>query len=120
MKRDMELIRMILIEIEKQPSYLSEINLNFAGYSSEDIHYHVMLLCEAGLIVAHDQSSLSDIYWIPERLTWEGHEFLEASRDNNIWNKAKEIMSKGGGFVFDVAKPLLIKLIEHQISGYLP
>lgn len=117
MKRDIELVRLILLEMESVPTYLAEPNLNFDGYSEEEVHYHVMLLDEAGLIVAIDASSGSDLYWIPQRLTWQGHEFLEASKNNDAWNKTKEIMAKGGGFVFEVAKSILIKLIEQQISG---
>ena len=118
MKRDVDLARQILFEIEKQPSYLSEIHIDFEGYTTEQIHYHVMLLHEAGLIVAHNLSSSNDLYWLPERLTWQGHEFLEASRNNANWNKVKEIMAKGGGFVFDIAKAILIKLLEQQITSY--
>jgi len=119
MKRDMELVRLILIEIEKQPSYFINIELIFNGYTQEEVSYHVMLLHEAGLIIAIDASSVSDLYWIPQRLTWEGYEFLEASKNNDIWNKTKDIMAKSGGFVFEVAKSILIKLIEQQITPYL-
>jgi hypothetical protein len=75
-----------------------------------------MLLNEAGLIVAVDASSMQDIQWIPQRLTWQGHEFLDSSRDNNVWNKAKEIMAKTGGFAFEIAKPLLIILLKQQLG----
>jgi len=119
MKRDMELARLILLEIEKQPSYSSSIELEFDGYSSEQINYHTMLLHEAGLIVAIDASSLSDLCWMPQRLTWQGHEFLEASRNDIAWNKTKEIMARGGGFVFEIAKSILIKLVEQQLFGYI-
>lgn len=119
MKRDMELVRLILIELEQQSSYQSSSNLNFIDHSEEEVNYHVMLLHEAGLIIAEDVSSFGDLYWIPQRLTWQGHEFLEASRNDDMWNKTKDIMAKSGGFVFEVAKSILIKLIEQQLSGYL-
>ena len=116
MKRDMELARLILMRIEAQESYSDNISCEFEGYTDEQIYYHIMLLHEAGLVVAIDVSGMQDIQWIPQRLTWQGHEFVESARDTTIWNKAKEIMAKTGGFAFEVAKPLLISLVKEQLG----
>lgn len=119
MKRDIELARLILLEIEKQSTYLAEIKMEFDGYTEEQTYYHVMLLHEAGLLIALDSSGMGDLYWIPQRLTWQGHEFLDASRNSHIWEKVKYLMAKSGGFVFEVAKPLLIKMIEQELFTQL-
>jgi hypothetical protein len=116
MKRDMELARLILMRIEAQENYRDNISCEFEGYTEEQVHYHIMLLSEAGLVVAINASSMQDIQWIPQRLTWQGHEFLDSARDNTIWSKAKEIMAKTGGFAFEVAKPLLVDLLKQQIG----
>jgi len=116
MKRDMDLARQILFRIEQQQAWGGNINLDFENYSPEFVNYHVLLLHEAGLISAIDASSHSGIHWIPQRLTWEGHEFLDAARDETRWRKVKEIMSGTGGFVLEVAKGLLIDFIKNQIK----
>ncbi len=116
MKRDMELARLILMRMEEQEKYYDDISCEFEGYSEEQVHYHIMLLNEAGLLVAIDASSMQGICWMPQRLTWQGHEFLDSARDNTIWNKAKEMMAKTGGFAFEVAKPLLISLLKQQLG----
>jgi hypothetical protein len=116
MKRDMELARLILMRIEAQENYRDNISCEFEGYIEEQVHYHIMLLSEAGLVVAINASSMQDIQWIPQRLTWQGHEFLDSARDNTIWRKAKEIMARTGGFAFEVAKPLLVDLLKQQIG----
>jgi hypothetical protein len=116
MKRDMELARLILMRIETQENYRDNISCEFEGYTEEQVHYHIMLLSEAGLVVAINASSMQDIQWIPQRLTWQGHEFLDSARDNTIWSKAKEIMARTGGFAFEVAKPLLVELLKQQIG----
>jgi len=116
MKRNMELARQILLRMEAQETYLDDIPLEFEGYTEEQVHYNIMLLHEAGLIFAIDASSAGGLYWMPQRLTWQGHEFLDAARDNKVWNKAKEIMAKTGGFAFEVAKPLLIDLLKQQFG----
>jgi hypothetical protein len=74
-----------------------------------------MLLKEAGLIDAIDVSKGAND-WKPKRLTWEGHEFLDAARDNKRWEKAMVVMSQVGGFVFDVGKQLLIQYLKQEIN----
>ena len=53
-----------------------------------------MLLDEAGLIEAIDLSSRNGPAWLPQRLTWAGHEFIEASRDESRWHKALNLMKE--------------------------
>ena len=118
MKRNMDLIRTILLEIEKVNYEGGWINLQMAGYSDNEVSYHVMLLTEAGLIDAIDLSTNTVFAWAPKRLTWYGHEFIEASRDDTRWEKVKTIMKeKGGGFAFDVMKSLLITLMTKAVLG---
>src|SRR4030065_2042015 len=114
MKRDMELVRLILAKMEEQPTYPSHPDLKDSGYSVEEIHYHYALLTEAGLIIAIDASGGKNLTFIPQRLTWQGHEFLEATKNNDAWSKTKEIMAKSGGFVFEVAKAVLLQIITQQ------
>ncbi len=118
MKRDMDLARQILLQIEAAPYGGRWVDLSLPSHSNEEVSYHIMLLAEAGLIEALDFSSLSGGSWRPRRLTWAGHEFLEVSRDESRWEKAKSIVKeKGGGVVFPVLKDLLIQLARQTILG---
>ena len=121
MKRDMDLARKILFEMEKRPPLKGTFQqVEVDGYSEEDINYHVMLLDEAGLIKAQNLTSHSGGRYIPLRLTWQGHEFLDAARDDTRWNKTKDAMAKAGGFVFEVAKALLIEFMKQQLFPSKP
>ena len=113
MKRNMDLVRCIFLEMEKQPFPNQKmVRLSIEGYSDEEILYHVVLLIEAGFIAGSKLHGK----WIPERLTWHGHEFLEASRDENRWKKAKKVMvEKAGGVSFEVIKQLLIQLMKDAV-----
>ena len=91
MKRDIELIRKILFAIEKFPSPIMGTGLCIDGYSSDEINYHIMILDEAGLILANNASHGNNCIWFPIRLTWNGHDFLEVAREDKNWMKAKEI-----------------------------
>jgi hypothetical protein len=117
MKRDMDLVRQILLEVEEQPFTGKWLNLEIdGGFTRQEITYHVMILYEAGLLEAVNLTTHGGKNWRPTRLTWEGHEFLEAARDNSRWQKAKStMMEKAGGITFEILKQLLMKLMMNQI-----
>jgi hypothetical protein len=78
----------------------------------------LILLGEAGLINAIVPKSRDDEQVIPNRLTWQGHEFLDASRDDKAWETVKSAMDKSGGFVFEVAKQILLSLSVTAAKQY--
>lgn len=93
MKRDMDLIRALLLAVEDSPSgrmWSAEIS----GYTHEQLFYHVELADEAGLVEA---SLLEPDGFVVKRLTYTGHEFLDAARSDTNWNKAKETVLKNAG-----------------------
>jgi hypothetical protein len=118
MKRDMDLVREMLNEVEKVDTYGTQIYLKIEGYSKKQIDYHILLLSDADLIKT-DPLRDTERTRRPVRLTWEGHEFVEAARDDTRWNQAKEMMKGTGGFVFEIAKSLLIDLAKEQIKTSL-
>ena len=109
MKRDMELIRERLLEIETNgASPIGWVEgIEIPGYSTEQINHHVWLLWEAGFIDALDNSSQGNPCYYPRCLTWQGHEFLDAIRNRDIWQKTKDIVGKAGtatvSAIFEVA-----------------
>lgn len=122
MKRDMDLARQILMDVEecKECTGHGWVQLNIDGRSKDEIAYHVMLLHEAGLIEARDviHSGPDGFNWFPKRLTWAGHEFLDAAREEGLWQRAKNIAKeKAGGLSFDVLKAILLKLATDAVLG---
>ena len=114
----MELIRDILLQLEEKPFELGWHDIEIESYTEEEISYHVMLLHEAGLIEAINLSSDDGMEWKAKYLTWFGHEFLDASRDNTRWRKAITIVKeKGGGLAFDILKEVLIQLMKTSVFG---
>jgi hypothetical protein len=116
MKRDMDLIREILLKIEEAPYELGWVEIDIEGRSSAEIAYHIMLLAQSRLIEADNLSTFGGPEWKAKSLTWQGHEFLEVSKDESRWNKAKAVMKeKGGGMVFEVLKVALIELTKSTV-----
>ncbi len=119
MKRDMDLARQIMLAIEEQP-YQSGPGFTITpkAVAAEELNYHVMLLHDAGLIEATSTTYLNgETAWRIKRLTWQGHEFLDAARDQSTWNQAKRTISeKGGSLTFDVLKGVLTQLARQTVG----
>ena len=117
MQRDIDLIRKILLEVEKKDTPTGWIDIEIDGYSKEQIAYHVKLLSEAGYLEAKDLTTKDGFDWKPVSLTWLGHDFLDAARDNTIWNKAKKNLgSKIVSTSFEVLKSLLVSLSKQELG----
>jgi hypothetical protein len=110
MKRDMDLVRELLLRIEEAADRPSWKALAPQGDETETqrVIGHIRLLDEAGLI--RGSKSIHGGSDIPENieLTWKGHEFLNDVRDPVIWGKTKErakaVASVGLNFVWEIAK----------------
>lgn len=111
MKRDMELVRQILLKVEQAESDPNEwIDLSFDQWTCEVVSYHSKILNDAGLIEAQDLSTLAGSDWRPMSLTWSGHEFLDAARDETVWNKAMtSLKEKSMTVPFEVLKAVVMQ-----------
>lgn len=110
MQRDMELIREILLGIETSEPKQGLVRLKLSGRDNAEVSYHVMLLAQAGLIDAIDMSSSAGSSWIPKSLTWEGHDFLDAARNDTVWKKAMTTLKdKSVSVPFEIVKAVVMK-----------
>jgi hypothetical protein len=72
-----------------------------------EISYHMSLLIEAGLvkgkIVEMLNEPINDFH--AQRLTWDGHEFLDSIRSDTVWARTKKaFLDKGVEMSFDLVK----------------
>jgi len=115
----MDLVRKILLEIESQDIGPGLKGLKFNEYSKHDVDYHLNLMLEAGLIegAKHTRGGPHYPLIIPTRLTWTGHDFLDACRDEGIWTKAKEKLKDiGGSATFEIMKMILTQISMKQLG----
>ena len=125
MKRNWDTIREILIRLEEKADEDYALRLsNFPKERSSEISYHVELLIEAGLIHGEMSKTIGrEVHdFIITRLTWQGHELLDAIKSDTIWNKTKEsFISKGLSMSFDLVKSVAVKIasdyLKINISG---
>jgi len=97
MKRDPEVIRRLLLFFEEKPdvNLVEAKSVKIDGQDLATIQYHIDLMFEAGFLSYETaNSSTSDrlIYALPFRLTWKGHEFLDAARSDTSGTRRENFL----------------------------
>jgi hypothetical protein len=118
-KRDMDLIRALLLYFESRPFLKTETVVPMDGCTEEVVRYHLLLLAQAGLVDFEPELTSTGriIRAHVLGLNWAGHEFLDAVRSEGVWRKllayAKD---KGGSLPFDLLKTLATELLKESIK----
>jgi hypothetical protein len=103
-KRDMSLIRELLLEIEAGGGAR-----DLDGWDDRAIRAHLRLLIEAGLLHGRVDASGGIVF---DALTWAGHDFLAAVRQEAVWNRVRARLAEaGGGIAFDAIKQLALSFL---------
>jgi len=107
-KRNDDLMRDLLLEFERQEDWSLVLPPTMSLEDRERIG-HVNLLCDAGLVTRYSKDSY--------RITNEGHDFLDAIRDEGLWQKTKDTVSEtGGNATLEIVKALAIGFLKKKIA----
>jgi Hypothetical protein (DUF2513) len=121
-KRDFDLIRQILLHIEETSKPITEDwYYHFEHEDRDAVANSLDLLLDRKLIEAQKSGThcRHPADWFGAvRLTWEGCDFLDAIRDDAIWEKTKASAAAAGGFTFDILKSLAKGLIKKKIEDH--
>jgi len=120
MKRDMDLIRKILFEIEDKYISTALINLSIDGFDMQTVAYHCKILYDGGLVSFYKGEYASDELYIFQvgNLTWEGHEFLDTVREDSVWNKTiKTIQEKTLDLSLGTVKMIASAIVTATAEG---
>jgi hypothetical protein len=109
----MDLVRDILISVADDNRKTLE------KYADREVCYHMAIMIEAGLIIG--EAIKSDAEALPvfahaDRLTWKGHDFLDAARHEERWSWAKKAIEKLGGATFQVWTALLTSYLQDKLG----
>ncbi len=119
MKRDLELIRRILLYAEKEDGKIPFYSmLPVFDVDADTLDAHLRLMQEMDLI----RYGGSTIALTPEtkkydghflyRITAKGYDYLDAARNEMLWEKAKsQIISSGGELTMSAIKSVISNLI---------
>ena len=125
MKRDVDLCRQLLMDIENQGPHclLTTLQCGEAPEANQRVHHHLRLLIDAGFVKETEQTR-SGVPCV--RLTNSGQELIELTANENRWREAKWIVQQQtGGLSLTVLMSLLTKwavdsaaCYERQQPGY--
>ena len=128
MKRDLDLVRELLLKIEGGQSVFDtissedavimgvEISAPMTQTEADNLRGHLDLLDEAGLIVS-DGVLGGGTYHI-SRITWEGYEYLDSVRDPETWRKTKEGASVVKNWSVETIKEIAKGLVKKQVEEW--
>lgn len=120
MRRDMDLIRLLLLKLESLEQETGDVcgydysTFDTEGYTSEQVIYHLDLMLEAGLIDQGGGASWD--YFVFKRLTWAGHDLVDSIRDEEIWRKTKHGALAAGGWSLELLGDLAKGFIRKKVS----
>lgn len=119
MRRDMDLVRRILMELGDSERPLAASVFAGGGVTEELAAYHIEIMRQAGLVTATVTRDLSGrVDATAEALTWDGQEFLDAVRSDGIWSKVKARVAKTvGGATLDTVKALAVRYGTEMLLG---
>lgn len=124
-RRDMDLIRGLLLRIEEGEDYFETVDQDLAlvmgtdpsGHptreEAERLNLHLELLEGGGLV----QFTRTGEGWFVDRITWAGYDFLDSIRDEEVWRYTKEGVSLAGGFTFELVKALAKGFLKKKIEN---
>lgn len=124
MRRDMDLIRDLMLKLEaiETPGgrYIhippDSPEISIPGRTPEEIDYHLSLIDGAMFV---DSGGVDPGRGIALRgLTWSGHDFVDSVRDPAIWRATKDGAQKAGGFSVDLLLALAKGLIKKKIEQH--
>ncbi|MCZ6758376.1 MAG: DUF2513 domain-containing protein [Bacteroidetes bacterium] len=119
MERNWETIREILFAAESiEPDKTLTLS-DFSLDRAHEISYQILILQEAGYIDALISKTLArgPRNFHLHRLTWPGHELLDAIRDESIWDKTKStISSKGVSMTFELVMSVAAQLAKQALG----
>ena len=118
MKRDLDLVRQLLLQIEALPAGPP------AQYRTSEIEdpvllAHFELVLASGLVngkIARSQGARGDVISI-SGLTWEGHEWIEMVRSATVWNETKAtLLDDAGALTYELTKVVADRILRARLG----
>lgn len=117
MERSLDFTKQVLTYIEQSVPFGHTVETyNFyheLHQNTNVVEYHLKLLKQGNYIDYYIDGKYMTI-----SLTWEGHELLDAMKNEGAWNKLKsKFKEQGSNLPFEVSKNLLVQYIKSQFGA---
>jgi len=131
MKRNLDLIREILLLVEKHNNIAIDESEklhgkhdaviefdHFKSYQCNEIWNAIEIMVSAGFIKC--KGRIHSVQPHIEFITWSGHEYLDKIRDKNRWEKIKSKLAPIGDFSREAITQAISQLTSEQIKYWFP
>jgi len=119
MKRDWDVIREVLLDVEAiDPSVSGSIYYEIENDDERRTAGHAMLLFKAGFLEGRNHSSDDGQAVRVTGLTWAGHDLLQTIQSKPVWERIKTMaQDKGVELTFEVVKKLSAAAADAVFGG---
>lgn len=125
MRLDPNCIRSVLIYVEENTTYYSsctltvyDLNSIFPDYDFDTVMYHIDQCAQSGFFSAFSTDQIENVEI--KGLSPAGHQFLDNVRNDNIWNKVKnigdELGSQSLSALAQIAANVVTEIIRKKLS----
>ena len=109
----MDFVRQILLEIERRDPEASNPGVDVDERTPKEILHHLYIMEDVGLVVGVKSKPVGCT-----RMTWDGHEFLDQTRDSGVWEEVKDTaITKTKSLSWLAIKTALSAWITSKITG---
>jgi hypothetical protein len=117
-KRDLDLVRQLMLQIEALPA-APPVQYRMSEIEDPVLLAHLELLIDAGLVngkIARSHGTRGDVISV-SGLTWQGHEWIEMVRSQSVWNATKSaVLEQGGALTFELTKAVAANLLRARLG----
>jgi hypothetical protein len=113
MKRDLDLVRQLLLQIEALPAG-PPVQYRTSEIEDPVLLAHFELVIAAGLVngkLARSQGARGDVISI-SGLTWEGHEWIEMVRSQGMWGEIRTLLDGAGALTYELTREMAVKILR--------
>lgn len=96
MKRNIDLVRSILIYVENAADEVDADEMATERWPIETVAYHVRLMAHHGLVdVSRDARDMNGntIELTVAGITWDGQDYLDSIREPKVWGRVKKALA---------------------------
>lgn len=120
--RDLDRMRSILLKLEGNE--FKEFGNGWVQTNGEDFfektdQYQIVLLNQAGFIEINEHRTIGSV--VPDllRVTFHGHDYIGAIKDEGIWESTKTAVAETGGSAgLEIVKALALGFVKQKLSKH--
>jgi hypothetical protein len=121
LKRNADLLRAILLEVEESPIFNGRkkevFDFNIEGYTANEVHFHVHMLIRSKLLDAEEHED----GFIGHGLTLAGHDYLDTIRHSAAWRvtrtKTRDAIMCVGKMLGEIVTSMLRQMLSDHLGG---